>query len=136
MFVRRILASSLRAASVRGASTSRIGVVAQVARLSTQPGTGNPKIVNSLPSTVEEIDVDEYIKPSNGNGNGRPTATASTPPAGSNPFAAAETVDASLEGSDWSKSYHGLSTQPFSKEIADLLQAPIDPLDIEMKPGD
>jgi hypothetical protein len=36
---------------------------------------------------------------------------------------------------DWSKSYHGLSSAPFPKDIADLLQAPLDPLDIEMKPG-
>lgn len=37
---------------------------------------------------------------------------------------------------DWSKSYHGLSQQPFPKEVADILLAPIDPMDIEMKPGE
>lgn len=37
-------------------------------------------------------------------------------------------------GTDWSKSYHGLSSQAFSKEIAEILLAPIDPLDVEMKP--
>ncbi|TDL29375.1 mitochondrial genome maintenance MGM101 [Rickenella mellea] len=37
-------------------------------------------------------------------------------------------------GNDWSKSYFGLSSEPFSKEAADILMAPIDPLDIEMKP--
>ena len=36
---------------------------------------------------------------------------------------------------DWSKSYYGLSTQAFSKEIADILLAPIDSDDVEMKPG-
>lgn len=36
---------------------------------------------------------------------------------------------------DWSKSYFGLSAQPFSKEIADVLMAPLDPNDVEMKPG-
>ena len=36
---------------------------------------------------------------------------------------------------DWSKSYFGLSTQAFSKEVADILTAPLDPLDIEIKPG-
>ncbi|EGO02351.1 hypothetical protein SERLA73DRAFT_49865 [Serpula lacrymans var. lacrymans S7.3] len=35
---------------------------------------------------------------------------------------------------DWSKSYYGLSTQAFSKEIAEVLLAPIDALDVEMKP--
>ncbi|KAK7470183.1 hypothetical protein VKT23_001621 [Stygiomarasmius scandens] len=37
-------------------------------------------------------------------------------------------------GTDWSKSYSGLSQQAFPKEIADILMAPIDPMDIEMKP--
>jgi hypothetical protein len=36
---------------------------------------------------------------------------------------------------DWSRSYAGLSVQPFSNEVAEILQAPIDPLDVEMKPG-
>ncbi|XP_006456696.1 hypothetical protein AGABI2DRAFT_228754 [Agaricus bisporus var. bisporus H97] len=35
---------------------------------------------------------------------------------------------------DWSKSYHGLSNEPFSSQISDILQARIDPLDIEIKP--
>jgi hypothetical protein len=35
---------------------------------------------------------------------------------------------------DWSRSYYGLSTQAFSSEIADSLLAPLDPLDIEIKP--
>jgi Mitochondrial genome maintenance MGM101 len=36
---------------------------------------------------------------------------------------------------DWSKSYHGLALVAFPKDVAESLQAPIDPLDIEMKPG-
>ncbi|KAF8592668.1 mitochondrial genome maintenance MGM101 [Ramaria rubella] len=35
---------------------------------------------------------------------------------------------------DWSKSYYGLSVQPFTKETAEILEKPIDPQDIEMKP--
>ncbi|KAG6334623.1 hypothetical protein ID866_4464 [Astraeus odoratus] len=35
---------------------------------------------------------------------------------------------------DWSRSYYGLSTQAFPKEIADVLLAPIDGEDIEIKP--
>jgi hypothetical protein len=35
---------------------------------------------------------------------------------------------------DWTKSFHGLSTQPFSKEAADILLAPLDPEDVEIKP--
>lgn len=36
---------------------------------------------------------------------------------------------------DWSRSYHGLSTQAFPPEVTNVLQADINPLDIEMKPG-
>lgn len=36
---------------------------------------------------------------------------------------------------DWSTSFHGLSEQAFSKDIADTLLAPLDPLDVEVKPG-
>ena len=36
---------------------------------------------------------------------------------------------------DLSKSYYGLSTEPFEKEKADILMAPIEPNDVEIKPG-
>lgn len=36
---------------------------------------------------------------------------------------------------DWSKSYFGLSTQAFPKDVADVLLAPLDAMDIEIKPG-
>ncbi|KAK2465973.1 hypothetical protein APHAL10511_001614 [Amanita phalloides] len=35
---------------------------------------------------------------------------------------------------DWSRSYYGLSAQAFSREVSDILLAPIDSLDIEIKP--
>jgi len=35
---------------------------------------------------------------------------------------------------DWSKSYFGLSVEPFQKEVSEILLAPIDPLDVEIKP--
>ena len=38
-------------------------------------------------------------------------------------------------GTDWSRSYHGLSTQAFSREIAEILLSSIDEMDIEIKPG-
>jgi len=37
-------------------------------------------------------------------------------------------------GIDWTQSYHGLAAQPFSKEIVDVLMAPIAPEDVEVKP--
>ncbi|KAI5782733.1 mitochondrial genome maintenance MGM101-domain-containing protein [Geopyxis carbonaria] len=35
---------------------------------------------------------------------------------------------------DWSRSFHGLSTEPFSKEITEALMQPLDPEDVEIKP--
>ncbi|KAK3401856.1 mitochondrial genome maintenance MGM101-domain-containing protein [Sordaria brevicollis] len=49
---------------------------------------------------------------SNGNGNGN---------------AGQQTID-------WSSSYHGLSTEAFSPEVAKILMQPLDPLDVEVKP--
>jgi hypothetical protein len=37
-------------------------------------------------------------------------------------------------GIDWSSSFSGLSVQPFSKEAADVLMAPINKEDVEIKP--
>ncbi|KAI9268052.1 mitochondrial genome maintenance MGM101-domain-containing protein, partial [Phascolomyces articulosus] len=35
---------------------------------------------------------------------------------------------------NWSKSFYGLSTQPFSQEISDILMQPLEAADIEIKP--
>jgi len=35
---------------------------------------------------------------------------------------------------DWTRSFHGLSVEPFSKEAADILLAPLVPEDVEIKP--
>ncbi|KAL1955484.1 hypothetical protein VTO42DRAFT_8510 [Malbranchea cinnamomea] len=35
---------------------------------------------------------------------------------------------------DWTRSYHGLSAQPFSPEAAAILTQPVDPEDVEIKP--
>src|SRR5579859_2872869 len=36
---------------------------------------------------------------------------------------------------DWSRSFHGLSEQPFSEEAAKVLMASLDVNDVEIKPG-
>lgn len=36
---------------------------------------------------------------------------------------------------DWSRSYYGLSVEPFSKDVAEVLLAPLEPMDVEVKPG-
>ena len=67
----------------------------------------------------------------------------SVPPTTTTSFVPAEfTESVTIGGSpadpnapDWSKSYFGLSTQPFPREVAETLLAPVDPMDVEMKPG-
>jgi hypothetical protein len=38
-------------------------------------------------------------------------------------------------GQDWSTSFQGLSERPFEKEVAEALLRPLDPEDVEVKPG-
>ncbi|KAJ3576244.1 hypothetical protein NP233_g566 [Leucocoprinus birnbaumii] len=67
----------------------------------------------------------------NDNNNG----TEAKPAAETPPPAFLEDNGSTLPGTtDWSRSYHGLSSEPFPAEIAETLQAPVDPLDIECKP--
>jgi len=86
-----------------------------------------------------EVDVDEPMPPQ----LTIAPKTATQAPASQDGASASEasplieqTSDGSLPtlGDDWSRSYFGLSTQPFSAEIAEILQAPLDPEDVEMKP--
>ena len=64
----------------------------------------------------------------NGNGNGNHAVPSNN---------GHSWAEGSGDGSptDWSRSFHGLSLQPFDKEISDILMTPVDPLDIEIKPG-
>ncbi|KAL5508180.1 hypothetical protein ACEPAH_5799 [Sanghuangporus vaninii] len=83
------------------------------------PGQGNPSIVDSLPDTANEVQVSEEL----------PTAGA--------PSELANGIENNYEAEttrDWSTSYYGLSAQPFSKEAAEILQSPLNPTDIEIKP--
>jgi len=43
-------------------------------------------------------------------------------------------LDEGVRQVDWTRSFHGLSSQPFSKEAADVLLAPIPFDDVEVKP--
>ena len=65
----------------------------------------------SAPRGATVVEVEPLDAPLSTNGSGLDTAT------------------------DWSRSYHGLSTQPFPKEVTDILLAPIDMKDVEIKPG-
>ncbi|CAM0142707.1 unnamed protein product [Umbelopsis sp. WA50703] len=50
------------------------------------------------------------------------------------PVAEGIVLEEASDTHDWSKSFHGLSTQPFSSEVAEVLMQPISPDDIEIKP--
>lgn len=65
---------------------------------------------------------------SNGNGNGNRAVTKNT---------GHSWVEGSGDGSpsDWSRSFHGLSSQPFDKKISEILLTRVNPIDIEIKPG-
>ncbi|KAI0314466.1 mitochondrial genome maintenance MGM101-domain-containing protein [Amylostereum chailletii] len=102
--------------------TVRGGYVARAA--SKTAVQGNPETVNTLPNTADEIDPAVI-------------AAATSVPPETVPSSSALDNFTSAPGdtpTDWSRSYHGLSTQPFSTEISDVLLAPIEPLDVEMKP--
>jgi hypothetical protein len=83
------------------------GAASQSASETSKAAPSNPSPPSE--SSQPQLDVPVDLKEENGAGNGLST--------------------------DWSKSYHGLSTQAFPKEVADVLLAPIDPEDIECKPG-
>ncbi|VDB97163.1 unnamed protein product [Peniophora sp. CBMAI 1063] len=82
---------------------------------SSAPVQGNPDIINTLPNTADEVKVDV------------PSESVPSSSALDSPLSADS-------GTDWSRSYHGLSSVPFPKEVADILLQPIDPLDVEIKP--
>lgn len=62
-------------------------------------------------------------------------AAAKTESVAPSPYLETLSLQDDPTGTDWSRSYHGLSASPFSKEITDTLLAPIEPMDIEIKPG-
>ncbi|KAK3994519.1 mitochondrial genome maintenance protein MGM101 [Cladorrhinum sp. PSN332] len=103
--------------------------------------TSNPEGANpaeildpqaAIPPSFSIADVDPALAAS------IPTPTTSTTPspaftsAISNPAGAAPAPG--QNGIDWSSSFHGLSTVPFSPETAQILMKPLDPSDVEVKP--
>jgi len=112
---------------------------------SQRPGIRLKPFSTSLRNPATAEPTTSYVRKST------PTPTAK---AASAPASKAETIDEQIpltdlttgladeplildEGSrqvDWTRSFHGLSAQPFSKEAADVLLAPIPEDDIECKP--
>lgn len=93
---------------------------------STTPGAGNPDIVNKLPSTANEIEQVESTEVQKTQSTAEPSSVSEQ----------ARIYHGDGSRTDWSRSYHGLSVEPFPKEAAEILQAPLDPENIEVKPGE
>ncbi|RYP18521.1 hypothetical protein DL765_003896 [Monosporascus sp. GIB2] len=62
--------------------------------------------------------------------SGTPLPDAPSPTPGSE----LDATDGSSKPIDWTQSYHGLGTSAFPPEVSAILQAPLDPDDIEVKP--
>ena len=90
-----------------------------------QPGVGNPSSMQQFPSTAGEVTPEVEGSQSQNPAPSIPTFPDSLPQA----------LDSNSSATDWSRSYHGLSVEPFPKEAAEILMAPIDELNIEIKPG-
>jgi len=90
------------------------------------PNNIDPQAAIVKGPTVDEIDTSLTASiPTTANTSAAPSA-----------FAASLTTKPGEpeHGIDWSASFHGLSTAAFSPEVAAVLMAPLDPMDIEIKP--
>lgn len=134
--VRQISTSSVRLAVVPRASYTRpIPTAPKTAAgaATNTPSQATPDIVDEPVLPPDEIQVEKIERVR------APISVRSNVPASETALAFAgealpePTTDPT--GTDWYTSYHGLSVQPFSKEIAETLMAPIDPMDVEIKPG-
>jgi Mitochondrial genome maintenance MGM101 len=111
----------------RPSPVKKIPLAARVNTTQTNSTNGKPETADTTTRDIEaDIATSEII---------HNTPPESIPSSGA--LSLPPLLDAPPAGSatDWSRSYHGLSTQPFSLEVANVLQASIDPLDIEIKPG-
>ncbi|KAG9045494.1 hypothetical protein FS837_006236 [Tulasnella sp. UAMH 9824] len=128
---RAVLRGSLRGV----ASASRSARLNVATRSPFTPNASRSSLasIRQYSTRLSEVDPTEDQLASADNGSASasiPNADAVFPPAQNG----AGQPQAAPAFNDWSKSFHGLSTEPFSSEIAEILQAPIDPMDIEMKP--
>ncbi|KAG1717438.1 mitochondrial genome maintenance MGM101 [Suillus paluster] len=103
------------------------------------PSSSPPKVAKATASTsvgsAENLNTSEEIDVSEALNGSIPLESVPSSASLSSPFPGDFITTAGDIGStDWSTSYHGLSTQAFSKDIANILLAPVDDMDIEMKP--
>lgn len=131
----RVVALQSRAYILSRSRPSLIKKTLQAARVSTsqtKSTNGNAETVDSsYPTVTREFEADIANQSEIINN----TPAESIPSSGALTLPPLFDAPPTASSTDWSRSYHGLSTQPFPTEVADILLASIDPLDIEMKPG-
>jgi len=127
----------------------RPGPSSQIPNLSRPASTWKPRPRTPAPAkpivtdtSTNPVDPQAAIAPGPDVNEVNPALSASIPtPASSSAPSHAFTValsngngNGNADQIDWSSSFHGLSTVPFSPEAAATLMKPLDPLDIEVKP--
>ncbi|PIL37410.1 hypothetical protein GSI_01104 [Ganoderma sinense ZZ0214-1] len=115
---------------------SRTTTRTSTARASTTAEKSNAATPNDV-----DIPPEAYSAPPESVPSSSTLQDVSSPPTNASFVPAEFTESVTIGGSpadpnapDWSKSYFGLSTQPFPREVAETLLAPVDPMDVEMKP--
>ncbi|OAV97129.1 hypothetical protein PTTG_05760 [Puccinia triticina 1-1 BBBD Race 1] len=93
----------------------------------TTDSPGQSSAIESHPSTSAQ---DLHPLPSSTN---LPEASSTNTSESSDQYAI-ESDDLGDATVDWSRSFSGLSQKPFAREASDILMAPIDPMDVEIKP--
>jgi len=80
-------------------------------------------------TSEKEFDIDGDVPP-------LPSKKASASPTAASPNPYPESIlEVPSTGTDWSRSYAGLSTESFPKELGEILMSRVDPMDVEIKPG-
>lgn len=111
-------------------------------------GTTSAADLHPLPSYVEDAarpSSDASQPRVDASGNSVSAADISSRPSGPGPSSPPTDAARAAPGfagnagasdpSNWTSSFSGMSTQPFPKEVAEILEAPINEEDVEIKPG-
>ncbi len=129
------LASSLRVGLRSQLLRTRFSLQLETSFVPSRFASTSPPPARLHPAdSFDEVQIsEELVRASNGRASA-PTPTTTTTTTQFPTEGLSYTGDGSTN--DWSKSYFGLSVEPFTKEVADILQASLNPLDIEVKPGE
>jgi len=126
------LASSLRVGLRSQLLRTRFSLQLETSFVPSRFASTSPPPARVHPDTFDEVQISEELARAS---NGKASASTPTTTTTTTQFPT-EGLSYTGDGStnDWSKSYFGLSVEPFTKEVADILQASLNPLDIEVKP--